>query len=120
MTLREFRSALDYLENTDGPSPKFDAAKYCAALYAYRLVKAFSQKLPSTFRHGQVHEIGALLYLAFSGEKDVELKRQIDDVCRSRRTLPDNGRLRRFVRKEGKLHEAYLDEAPAAPGARAK
>ena len=118
MQLQEFRSALDWLGHTDGPSPKFDAEKYCAALYAYRLVKAFSQKLPSTFRHGQVHEIGALLYLAFSGEKDVELKRQIDDVCRSRRTLPDNGRLRRFVRKEGKLHEAYLDEAPAAPGAR--
>ena len=118
MQLQEFRSALDYLENTDGPSPKFDAAKYCAALYAYRLVKAFSQKPPSTFRNGQVREIGTLLYQAFSGEKDVELKRQTDAVCRNRRTLPNNGRLHRFVRKEGKLHEAYLDEAPAAPGAR--
>jgi hypothetical protein len=118
MTMRELRSALAYLENTDGPSPKFKAAKYCAALYAYRLVKAFSQKPPSTFEHGQVYEIGALLYQAFSGEKDADMKRQTDDVCRSRRTLPDNGRLRRFIRKEGKLHEAYLDEGLAIPGAR--
>lgn len=118
MTLREFRSALDWFGHADGPSPKFEAAKYCAALYAYRLVKAFSQKPPSTFRHGQVREIGTLLYQAFSGEEDVGLKRQTDDVCRNRGTLPDNGRLRRFVRKEGKLHEAYLDEGLAIPGAR--
>jgi hypothetical protein len=120
MTLREFRSALDWFGHTDGPSPKFEAAKYCAALYAYRLVKAFSQKPPSTFRHGQVREIGTLLYQAFSGEEDVELKRQTDAVCRSRKALPDNGRLRRFVRKEGKLREAYLAEARAVPGARAE
>lgn len=48
MTLREFRSALDWFGHADGPPPKFEAAKYCAALYAYRLVKAFSQKPPST------------------------------------------------------------------------
>jgi hypothetical protein len=118
MTMREIRSALDYLENTDGPSPKFDAAKYCAAIYAYRLVNEFSQKPPSTTFDGQVCKIGTLLYQAFSGEEDVDLKRQTDDVCRNRRTLPDNGRLRRFVRKEGKLHEAYLDEGRASPGAR--
>jgi hypothetical protein len=119
MTLREFRSALDWFESTeDGPSRKFDAAKYCAALYAYKLVKAFSQKPPSTFRHGQVREIGTLLYQAFSGEKDANMKRQTDAVCRNRRTLPDNGRLRQFIRKEGKLHEAYLDEGLAIPGAR--
>ncbi len=117
MTLREFRTVLDWFEHTDGPSPKFKAAKYCAAMYAYRLVKTFSQKPPSTFRHGQVYEIGTLLYQAFSGEEDADMKRQTDDVCRNRRTLPDNGRLRRFVRKEGKLSEAYLDEAPAAPDA---
>jgi hypothetical protein len=121
MTLREFRSALDWFESTeDGPSPSFDAAKYCAAIYAYRLVNEFSQKPPSTSLGGQVRNIGTFLYEAFSGEKDVELKTQTDAVCRNRRTLPDNGRLRRFVRKEGKLHEAYLDEAPAAPGARAE
>jgi len=118
MTLREFRTVLDWLERTDGPSPKFDAAKYCAAIYAYRLVNEFSQKPPSTTFDGQVCKIGTLLYQAFSGEEDVDLKRQTDDVCRNRRTLPDNGRLRRFVRKEGKLHEAYLDEGLAIPGAR--
>jgi hypothetical protein len=118
MWLRELRSALDWLECTDGPSPKFDAAKYCAAIYAYRLVKAFSQKPPNTFTHGQVREIGTLLYQAFSGEEDVKLKRQTDDVCGNRRTLPDNGRPRRFVRKKGKLHEAYLDEGLAIHGAR--
>ena len=118
MTLREFRSALDWFESTeDGPSRKFEAAKYCAALFAYRLVKAFSQKPPSTALGGQVREIGTLLYQAFSGEEDVDLKRQTDAVCRNRRTLPDNGRPRRFVRKEGKLQEAYLDEARAIPGA---
>jgi hypothetical protein len=118
MTLREFRSALDWFESTDGPSPKFDAAKYCAGIFAYRLVNEFSQKPPSTALGGQVRNISTLLYQAFSGEEDVELKRQTDAVCRNRRTLPDNGRLRRFIRKEGKLLEAYLDEAPAAPGAR--
>jgi hypothetical protein len=117
MTLREFRSALDWFGHTDGPSPKFDGAKYCAALYAYRLVKAFSQKPSSTF---MVHEIGTLLYQAFSGEEDVKLKRQTDAVCRSCKALPDNGRLRRFVRKEGKLCEAYLDEGLAIPSARAE
>ena len=115
MELQEFRSALDYLENTDGPSPKFDAAKYCAATFAYRLVNEFSQKPPTTSAGGQVREIGTLLYQAFSGEEDVELKKQTDAVCRNRRTLPDNGcRRRRFVRKEGKLHEAYFDEGPGA------
>src|ERR1700730_10794941 len=48
MSLRELRFALDWLGNTDGPPPKFDAAKYCAALFAYRLVKEFPQKSPST------------------------------------------------------------------------
>src|SRR5580693_4466554 len=66
--VRELRSALDYLECTKGPSPRFDAAKYCAATFAYRLVNEFSQKSPSTTFGGQVREIGALLYLAFSGE----------------------------------------------------
>jgi hypothetical protein len=117
MQLQEFRSALVWLERTDGPSPKFEAAKYCAAIFAYRLVNEFSQKPPSTTFNGQVREIGALLYLAFSGE-EADLKRQTDAVCKNRRILPDNGCLGRFARKEGKLHEAYLDEAPAAPGAR--
>jgi hypothetical protein len=120
MQLQEFRSALDYLENTDGPSPMFDAAKHCAALYANRLVKVFSQKPPSTALGGQVRETGTLLYDAFSGEEGVELTRQTDAVCRSRRTLPDNGRPRRFVRQEGKLQEAYLDEDWAIHGAKAK
>src|SRR3984893_1178535 len=116
MWLRELRSALDWLESTDGPSPKFDAAKYCAALFAYRPVNEFSQKPPSTTIGGQVREIGALLYLAFSGE-EADLKRQTDAVCRNRRydnEIPE--RPRRFVTKEGRLHEAYLDEARAIPG----
>src|ERR1700730_12358447 len=107
MSLRELRSALDWLGNTDGPPPKFDAAKYCAALFAYRLVKEFSQKSPSTALGGQVREIGTLLYQAFSGEEDVDLKRQTDAVCRNRRygnEIPE--RSRRFVKKEGEWHEA--------------
>jgi hypothetical protein len=98
ITLREFRSALVWFESADRPSPKFDAAKYCTAIFAYRLVKEFSQKPPSTALDGQVRAIGTLLYQAFSGEEDVELKRQTDAVCRNRRTLPDNWRLRRFIR----------------------
>jgi hypothetical protein len=117
MSLRELRSALDYLENTDGPSPKFEADKYCAAIYAYRLVNEFSQKPPSTTFDGQVCKIGTLLYQAVSGE-EAELKRQTDAVCKNRRTLPDDGRPRRFVRKEGKLYEAYLDEGLAIPSTR--
>jgi hypothetical protein len=38
MCLRELRSALDWFESTDGPSPKFGYTKNCAAIYAYRLV----------------------------------------------------------------------------------
>jgi hypothetical protein len=113
--VRELRSALDYLECTKGPSPRFDAAKYCAATFAYRLVNEFSQKSPSTTFGGQVREIGALLYLAFSGE-EADLKRQTDDVCRNRRYISDD-RLRTFVIEEGKVHEAYLDECQAIPGA---
>ncbi|HEY8033349.1 MAG TPA: hypothetical protein VIF02_13490 [Methylocella sp.] len=120
MQLQEFRAALDWFVDTDGPSPKFEAAKYCAALYAYRLVKAFSRMPPSTALGGQVRNIGTFLYEAFSGEENVELKRQTDAVCKSRKALPDNGYLRRFVRKEGKLREAYLDEGLAIRGARAE
>jgi hypothetical protein len=108
---------LDWFESTeDGPSPKFDAAKYCAAIYAYRLVNEFSQKPPSTALGGQVRNIGTFLYEAFSGEENVELKRQTDAVCRNRRTLPDNGRLRRFIRKEGKLHVAARLRAVTSTG----
>ena len=82
--LRELRSALDGLESIkDWPGPKLDAAKYCAAFFAHKLVKEFSQKPPSTALKGQVRAIGTLLYHACSGEEGVELKRQTDAVCRN-------------------------------------
>jgi len=117
MTLRELRSALDWFESSeDGPSPKFEGGKHCAAIYARRLVNEFSQKPPSTAIGGQVREIGTLLYQAFSGEEDVKLKRQTDAVCRNRRydnEIPE--RPRRIVIKDGKVHEPYLDECRADP-----
>jgi hypothetical protein len=82
--LRELRSALDGLASLeDWPSPKLEDAKYCAAFFAHRLVKEFSQKPPSTSPNGQVRAIATLLYQACSGEKGVKLKRQTDAVCRN-------------------------------------
>ena len=116
MWLRELRSALDWLESTDGPSPKFDAAKYCAALFAYRPVNEFSQKPPSTTIGGQVREIGALLYLAFSGE-EADLKRQTDAVCTAATTMRfRNVRADSYRESCTRLILTKLGRPPAAPG----
>ena len=78
MWLQELRSALDYLGHSHGPSSRYDNTKYCAAIYAYRLVNEFSQKPPSTTFDGQVRDIGTRLYFAITGKEDVDLKRQTD------------------------------------------
>jgi hypothetical protein len=112
MSLQELRSALDYLGHSHGPSSRFDNTKYCAAIYAYRLVNEFSQKRPSSSIDGQVRNIGSLLYSAITG-KETELKRQAAAACR-------NGRHESEIlerTRQWEERELQLDEAPTAPGA---
>jgi hypothetical protein len=80
MTLREFRSAVNWFEHIDGPSPKFDTSKHLAAILADGLVKEFSQKKPSGTSGGQVRDIAGLIYQAAFGGEWVDLKRAVDAV----------------------------------------
>jgi hypothetical protein len=81
MTMREFRSALDWFEHINGPSVRFDGAKYLCAARANGLVNEFSQKPPNS--GNQVREIAGLLYEALTGEEGAELKRQVATEHRS-------------------------------------
>jgi hypothetical protein len=81
MTMREFRSALDWFEHIEGPSSKVDIPKRLVATHANCLVNEFSQKPPNS--GNQVREIAGLLYEAITGEEGAELKRQVAAEHRS-------------------------------------
>jgi hypothetical protein len=78
MTMREFRSVLDWFEHLDGPSSKVDVFKHFVAVQADCLVNEFSQNPPT----GQVSEVASLLYQALRGEEDVKLKHQVAAAVR--------------------------------------
>ena len=86
MTLLDVLSALDWCEHLEGPSQRFDRAKYLAALFADSLVNEFSQKPPTGTEGGQVRDIAGLLYSAISdanADELADLKHQTDAVRRS-------------------------------------
>jgi hypothetical protein len=84
MTMQELRSALDCFEHINGPSVRFDGAKYSCASHADGLVNEFSQKPPTgTAPPGQVREIAGLLYQALVGGEWCDLKHQTSSVRRS-------------------------------------
>jgi hypothetical protein len=85
MTMREFRSTLDWFEHLDGPSSKVDLPKHFAASHADCLVNEFSKRPPNS--GNKVREIAGLLYEALTGEEGAELKRQVATVYRSWRCL---------------------------------
>jgi hypothetical protein len=89
MTMRELRSALDWLKHLTGPSVRFDRAKYLSASIAEGLVNEFSKTPPTGKPDGQVSEIAGLLYQALTGEEEVKLKHQTDAVRRSWRGLDE-------------------------------
>lgn len=80
MTMRDFRSALDWFEGLNGPSSKVDIPKHLAAIGADSFVNEFSQNPPTGKPDGQVSEIASLLYQALTGKKEVRLKHQIDSA----------------------------------------
>jgi hypothetical protein len=91
MTMRDFRSALDWFDGLKGPSSKVDLLKHFVANQADCLVNQFSQEPPTATVDGKVSEIASLLYEALTGEKDVKLKHQIDAVRRSWRSFEGPG-----------------------------
>ena len=113
MWLQELRSALDYLGHSHGPSSRYDNTKYCAAIYAYRLVNEFSQKPPSTTFDGQVRDIGSRLYFAITGKEDVDLKRQTDAACRNGRY--ENEILERARQWEERERQGEMIVRPPGP-----
>jgi hypothetical protein len=89
MTMRDFRSALDWFERLEGPSSKVDMLKHFVATQADCLVNEFSQEPPTGTPDGKVSEIAGFLYQALTGEEEVKLKHQIDAVRRSWRDLDE-------------------------------
>jgi hypothetical protein len=85
MTLREFLSALDWLEHIKGPSSKVDRPKCLAAIHADSLINEFSEKPPNS--GNKAREIAGLLYEALTGDGEAELKHQTLAVRRSWRRL---------------------------------
>jgi hypothetical protein len=112
MSLGELRSALDYLGYSHGRSSRYHNTKYCAAIYAFRLVNNFSQKPPSTTFDGQVRDIGSRLYFAITGEK-ADLKRQVDDACRNGRH--ENEILERARQWEERERQGEMIVRPPGP-----
>jgi len=89
VTVGEIRSACGWLNGIDGPSSKFDQAKWHCANFAYSLIRDLSKapqsgrvRLAGADRH---RNIAGLLHKAIFGRR-MTLKRQCDSVRRWRRS----------------------------------
>ena len=100
MTLREFRSALDWLaDNFGGASSKVNLARLTAAAFAEDLIRRFALSPPTGTVGGPFWTISGLLYEAATGEAERDLKRQVD-IMLAGRHLPHLSKMIQMAKRE--------------------